>query len=176
MERHPDLGDPEVSFRMQHMMEQAEHERKMREAEEAERLRWNPLGRWTIKTVTNYPDARHRLGPLTNITANITEYLLVDNWEKDTLLKKFTDVYGGKDTINNHTGSIFTTKNDTIRYAEQINKETNLKHKNALNELYIEEVNNAMEAVYNKLHNLRKTVENLKTLIKHTNTLEGDNG
>lgn len=45
-----------------------------------------------------------------------------------------------------------------------------------MNELYIEEVSSAMDNAYKQLHNLRNTVENLKTFTKHSNTLEGDNG
>ncbi|KKN66608.1 hypothetical protein LCGC14_0469430 [marine sediment metagenome] len=52
------------------------------------------------------------------------------------------------------------------------------KVKGALTELYIEEVNSAVDKAYYELNNLRNTVEkeNLKKYIKHSNALEGDNG
>jgi hypothetical protein len=106
MKHHPDCGDPEAIAMFHHSVKDAEYERKMREAAEAKRLRWNPLGRWIIKTVCSKMPIRHPISGCANggfITS--TEYHLVDTWEKHSLFGKFTDVYGGKDTINNHVGS-----------------------------------------------------------------------
>lgn len=82
MNRHPDLGDPEASIIFQHSMQRAENERKIREAEEAAKLRWNPLGRWSIvKTTQEDPHS-----------AVIIEqyYLLIDSWFEHSSMHQFT--------------------------------------------------------------------------------------
>ena len=172
MKYHPDLGDPED--RIHHRINQMGHEQKTREAAEAERLRWNPLSRWQIKAVSAKIVTRNLSGSL--VHRHATKYHLEDCWRNNPLFEKVYNVYGGYDTINGHVGSDFNTEAEAIVFAKKVNKETHLQHKNAINELYIEEVNDAMEKAYNQLHNLRNTVENLKTYIKHSNTLEGDNG